>query len=111
MILILLAIVVLMVISVVLMWYGNEGYSGIHTALCVTGFIGLFLSGTLVICYVFAGWNWMAAEHKADIINREYGTNYTQSEVFYASDVIETVRQLDRKRYEINGDLMREEKK
>ena len=46
---------------------------------------------------------------KARIINREYHTNYTQAEVFWASNVINTIRELDRKRIELNGDLMREE--
>lgn len=52
---------------------------------------------------------WVSAKHKADILNREYGTDYTQAEVFYAADVIDTVRQLDRKRYEINGNLLKGE--
>lgn len=45
---------------------------------------------------------WFSAGYEAQILNREYGTNYTQAEVFYASDVIETIRHLDRKRYEVN---------
>jgi hypothetical protein len=41
-------------------------------------------------------------------MNREYGTSYTQEEMFFAADVIDTVRQLDRKRIEINGDIVRD---
>jgi hypothetical protein len=44
-------------------------------------------------------------------LNREYNTNYTREEVFWASDVIETIRELDRKRVELNGDIMGGEKK
>lgn len=65
---------------------------------------------SLIGCVVFAflSLQYTGAQHKADIINREYGTNYTQAEVFYASDVINIVRELDRKRYEINGDFRRQ---
>lgn len=67
--------------------------------IAVFGFIGLFI-------YSFVAWDYFAAEYKRDIINREYGSSYTQLEVFYASDVIDTVRELNRKRIEINGDLI-----
>jgi hypothetical protein len=63
------------------------------------GLVGLF-------AYSLATWEYYAASYKKDIINREYGTSYTQLEVFYASDVIDTVRKLNRKRIEINGDLV-----
>ena len=64
----------------------------------VFGFLGLLV-------YAGMGFAYMAAEYEANIVNREYGTNYTQAEMFYASGVIETVRELDRKRVEVNGDL------
>lgn len=69
-------------------------------AICALG------AGIGLIAYVFAGWSYLAAEYKADIINREYGTDYTQAEVYRAADVIDTVRELDRKRVELNGDLI-----
>ena len=53
--------------------------------------------------------NWIAVSHQVKIINREHGTNYTQAELFYASSVIDTVRKLDRKCYEIDVDLIHEE--
>jgi hypothetical protein len=65
---------------------------------------GLF---SLVFCAGLSV-SWVASDHKARILNNEYGTNYTQEDVFYASDVIDTIRNLDRKRIEINGDLMRD---
>jgi hypothetical protein len=79
----------------------------------LTGLAGIFLllaSGVAAICYAFMAWSWIAADTKAAIINREYGTSYTREEIFFASDVIETIRQIDRKRIEVNGDLMREKK-
>ena len=107
MILILVAIIVGAVIAAVLFWYSSNNYDGLGTLAGAFGFLLSVGAGLSAIVYVFAGWGWFAAEHKAQIINREYGTHYTQAEVFWASDVIDTVRQLDRKRYEINGDLVR----
>lgn len=74
--------------------------------------VNLLGAGLLMACaitgisYCYMAWNWFASEHKAAIINREYGTNYTKEEVFFASDVIDTVRELDRKRVEINGNII-----
>jgi len=65
----------------------------------VVGFFGLLAYSFLVFEYVGAG-------YKADILNKEYGTSYTKAEVFYASSVIDTVRELNRKRIEVNGNLM-----
>lgn len=76
----------------------------------VFGAILAFCVGLSAIFYAAAGWDWFAAEYKTTIINREYHTNYTQSEVFWASDVIDAIRDLDRKRIELNGDIMGGEK-
>lgn len=108
MLLIFAAIIVAGIISGVLFWVGDEGYKTRHTLAALAGIFGMIATGISAIVYAFAGWSWIAADHKAQIINREYSTNYTQAEVFYASDVIDTVRQLDRKRYEINGDIARD---
>ena len=76
-----------------------------HEVFCpvivVVGSVGLFL-------YCFIAYGYIAAEYKKDIINREYKTSYTREEVFYASDVIETVRELNRTRLEVNGDLLKD---
>lgn len=101
------AIVVAATMSVVLFKYGDDGFKTKHTIAGVSGLLIGIGSALGALVYSFLAWGWLAANHKAQIINREYGTSYTQAEVFYASDVIETVRQLDRKRYEINGDLVR----
>ena len=66
---------------------------------CLIGFCGLLF-------YAFGAIHYFGAKYKADIINAEYGTSYTQDEVFYASSVIDSIRELDRKRIEINGDLI-----
>jgi len=101
------AIVVAAGMSVVLFKYGDDGYKTRHLLAGVSGiFLGIG-SGFGALAYAALVWGWIAADHQAQIINREYGTNYTQAEVFYASNVIDTVRQLNRNRYEINGDIVR----
>lgn len=72
------------------------------------GYIGVVAVGLGAIGLFFSSFEWIAAQQKANIINREYGTNYTQAEVFYASSVINTIRELDRRRIEINGDIRRQ---
>lgn len=67
----------------------------------IGGLVGMVALAALSLEYT-------GATYKAAIINREYGTEYTQQEVFYASDVINIVRELDRRRIEINGDIRRQ---
>ena len=67
----------------------------------IAGFCGLTAYSFLVVF-------WVSAHHKAEIINKEFNTNYTQAQVFYASDVIDTIQQIKRQRIEINGDLLKE---
>lgn len=101
--LILIALITLAVLGFVLLFMADGWDSFVAFLigiLCVTA------AGVGLIVYSFAGWQYMAAEYKVGIINREYGTNYTQAEVYWAADVIDTVRELDRKRIELNGDLL-----
>jgi len=93
-------------ISATLVLYHTDDFEGAH-------FIGLFLASLVAIscvAYAFAGWSWLAAGYKAEIINREYKTNYTREEIFYANDIIDTIREIQRKRIEVNGNILREEK-
>lgn len=72
-------------------------------------FIGLVLvacGGLSGIIFSFSGWDYLAAEHKAKLINEEFGTQYTQEEVYWGSDVIDEIHQLQRKRVEVNGNVM-----
>lgn len=107
--LILISIIVAAVISALLFRFCGAGDSGLHFSAGALGLLLAVAAGICAITYMFVGWAWLSAEHKATIINREYGTAYTQEEIFYAESVIDTIRQLDRKRYEVNGDLFREE--
>ena len=69
------------------------------------------ICGVIAICLIpvlcTMGWEWRASEYKVKVINGQYNTNYTKEEVFYASDVIEEIRKLERKRIEVNGDLFK----
>lgn len=73
--------------------------------------IAVFLSivtGVILVIFSIMGCLYIGASYKADIINREYQTDYTTAEIFYAGEVIETIRQIQRTRIEINGDVMRD---
>jgi len=103
---ILIAIIASILLTTALLWYISNNYdSGIAYIFALIMSLG---SGAAVLAYIFAGYQWFAADYKAQIINREYGTAYTKEDIFWASDVIDKIRQLDRKRIEINGDLMRD---
>jgi hypothetical protein len=67
----------------------------------------IFMIGAILGLFVYScvAFSWFASEHKTNIINREFGTNYTRNEVFYAQDVIEEIQNINRNRYEINGNL------
>ena len=65
----------------------------------LVGLIALFIVGCSSIPYI-------GASYKAEIVNQEYGTSYTAAQIFYASDVIEDIRELKRTRIEVNGNLI-----
>lgn len=104
----LVSLVLLYVISWRCFLFGEDGYDLRHLVAGISGFFGGIASLIGTALYFFLVLQWIGAEQKANIINREYGTSYTQAEVFYASDVIDTIREIDRRRIEVNGDLMRE---
>lgn len=75
-------------------------------------FAGLCLiigTGIASVLFCAMSYGWFSAKYKMEIVNREYGTNYTHEEIFWASSVVETIRELDRKRYEVNGDFLRQQ--
>jgi hypothetical protein len=94
------------VLSIFLVQWGDRNMNIFTAVAGMLGCISVLLASAF---YAYAAYSWVGAEYQASIINREYGTNYTQAEVFYASSVIDTVRELDRKRVELNGDLIRGE--
>jgi len=96
--------VLLAVLCGVLLNY-SDAYSFfgfISTILGVVSGLGSFL---IAVFLAVVSYNWHAAEYQANIINREYSTNYTQEEIFYASNVIETIREIQRNRNEVTLNL------
>ncbi len=82
---------------------GNNFNSFFQCVLCPFAAVFGFMFLTV---YAFVAWEYFAAGYKADLINKEFGTQYTQEQFFYASDMINEVRELKRKCIDINGDLM-----
>lgn len=101
MILILIAIIATIVLAMVMILHSDTFFSDVICPMVVAlGFGSLFIYSIFVF-------NYMAAGTKAEVLNREFGTSYTQQEIFFASDVIDTVRELKRERIEINGDILK----
>ena len=101
------ALVAFAVLSVFLCIWGGGDFNGARFIAEVAGVFGCLISLLGLAALGIFSLEWYGSAQKAGIINREYGTHYTQAEVFYASSVIDTVRELDRKRYEVNGDFRR----
>jgi hypothetical protein len=70
------------------------------------GAISVFVSLVALIIYIFSVSFWIGAEYKAELINKEFGTSYTQAQIFWADDVIEEIRQMKRQRIELNGNIL-----
>lgn len=102
-------LVLLAIISIALLNY-SDNLDGIFEFLAVLfGFLGSAISFMATVAGLLLSFGWFAASYQAQIINREYGTQYTQEEVFYASSVIDTIRMLDRKRIEVDGNLLHQQ--
>jgi len=99
---ILAGIIITVIVGTLLLRWSDENH-GFFSG--IAGVALLFAAGITSICFCFTVWSWYASDYRAQIINREYGTNYTREEVFFASNVIDTVRELDRKRVEVNGNV------
>lgn len=91
-------ILVCSVCSVILLLVGfyliRECYEDLGSTIMAFGCIGL-------MAYSYLTFDYASASYKAGILNKEYGTSYSQEEVFYASDVIDTIQKLQRKRVEV----------
>ena len=106
---ILIALAISLAGSLCLLKYGDDNCNGFAMFFGSLLMIVTSIASIASVTYVIVGWNWFAAEQKAIIINREFGTNYTQKEIFYAEDVIDTIRQIKRQRVEVNGNLLKAE--
>lgn len=105
------SIVILVIIGISLMWFGDHSYTDAGSFAFGAGIITLIVSAILCIILAMNAYAWYGAQVKANIINREYHTHYTREEIFFASDVIDQIRELDRTRIEVNGNVMRQQEK
>ncbi len=89
--------------TVLAIWASNKNNSKLVNLISYifvyVGFLGLIAYSSL--CY-----DYFSAKYKKQIINREYGTNYSQLEIFYASGVIDKIQEINRKRIELNADII-----
>ena len=99
-------IIALVAVMVVFGRIYESEYSSFAGLVSVVSCIAVFC---MAIVFFRLAFDWFAAEQKANIINREYRTAYTQKEIFYAEDVIDTIREIDRSRIEVNGSLFKED--
>ena len=88
-----------------LLKFSGEGYSSLHAMAFLSGLVSCIVCLIGLIFGLVLSYNWYSAKHKAKIINREYNTNYTQEEIFYAEDVIETIREIKRQRNEVKVEI------
>jgi hypothetical protein len=102
------ALIAFAALCVALVVWGDARYGFFAGAAMLLGAAGVLISFVVLLFYISIGWDWLASGTKAELLNREYGTHYTLEEIFFASDLIDTIRDLDRKRIEVNGDLFRE---
>jgi len=102
-------IIAAIVLLALLVWLANDACEWYNVMAAVVAVVLGTVMAIVLVGYCILLKDWLGSGYKAAVLNREYGTSYTREEIFYASDVIDTVRQLDRTRMEINGDLMKKE--
>lgn len=71
--------------------------------------LGLF-SIFLLVVVALSAWSWVSAPVRAEIVNKEFGTNYTAQQIFFAEDVIDEIRELKRTRVSADIKLEKSEK-
>lgn len=83
--------------------WGDEAGDGIHTLAMIVSVIMLIIQVIVFIVGICIGFSYIGSGTKAELLNKTYGTNYTAKEVFFAEDIIEEIRRVQRTRIEIEG--------
>lgn len=65
-----------------------------------TSFLIVYMVLGLIFCFAFK-----SSSVKAKIINKEFNTQYSAEEIFWAEDVIDEIKQIKRQRIEANINL------
>lgn len=84
--------------------WSDDSYSFGGQAVGVVSIIGFIVTLVLASALALSSFNLLGAPTRAQIINQEFGTNYTARDVFFAEGLIEEVQQVKRKRIEIQGE-------
>lgn len=103
------ATIILFLGGVVLIFGADSGW--FSEFLITPGILLVILSIVSAGHFIVLGYSYVSAGTKAEILNRQFNTNYTQREVYFAGSLIEEIREMDRKRVEVNGDLFRDTSK
>jgi hypothetical protein len=102
-----LGLILSVVLVIVLAIYGHQECDIIHNMADGAAVILGVITAIALIVFLCVIPFWIGAGVKAEIVNRTYNTSYTQKEIFFASDVIEEVREIERMRLELKGDLLK----
>jgi hypothetical protein len=87
----------LAILAFVVIWIANNVECDLIKSLCMGIIVASTLVDLLLIISVLAfAYRWQAADAKAAIVNRKYDTNYTQTEIFYASDLIDIIHDINK---------------
>lgn len=101
--------VVLVALTVFLIAMGAKSLNPYEDFMVLTGLLTCILAVVAICITGFVGFGIFSSTYKADILNKEYGSEYTAEEVFFAGDVIDIIRELDKDRIEVNGNLFKDE--
>ena len=101
----LVSVIVLALVSMTILKYTERRFDFWSTAVGFFAICGLVTAGLLCVFGGIQSYRWFSADYKARIINREYNTNYTREEIFYASDVIEIIHEIKRQRNEVKVEV------
>ena len=83
--------------------WGDEGYSGLHALAQILSITFLVIQVIVLIAGICIGVSFIGSGTKAELLNKTYGTNYTAKEIFFAEDIIEEIKRVQRTRIEIEG--------
>lgn len=92
------AIGILLIAGISLMLYSYSGENQRHVFAGSFGVCLTFIAGISALLVTNLSYRWIAAEHTANVINRQYGTTYSREEIFWARDVINTVQEQTREK-------------
>ena len=98
----------LIIMIAVLFWLSEQGYDDLNTISGILAIILSVIAFVSMIIYIAQSFVWISAGYQKDIINKEFNKNYTQEDVYWAKDVIDEIRHLQRQRIEVDTKIKEE---